>query len=207
MGHIFLSYAKADLDAARCLYAELVRREITVWFDEVTLVPGLPWRSQIENAIEESSHFLALLSSRSLNHVGYVQKEMKVALEVLDLFPETQIFILPIRLEECRPSNARLKNLQWVDLFPESRYAEGLQKILCVLRPDTFSLRSVPTELAFPNVVAMIRARNYFESVINPEGGRYQTCLWNALWSIGRRSCWIEQRAFCGRVLAPRAMA
>ena len=171
MAHIFLSYAKADLDAARRLYAELVRRGITVWFDEVSLVPGLQWRIQIENAIEASSHFLALLSSRSLNHVGYVQKEMKVALEVLDLFPETQIFILPIRLEECVLSNARLKNLQWLDLFPESSYAEGLQKILGVLRPGTLSLRSVPAELAFPDVVAMIRARNYFESVINPEGG------------------------------------
>ena len=38
---------------------------------------------------------------RKLNKKGFVQKELKTALEVLDLFHSSERFILPVRLDDC----------------------------------------------------------------------------------------------------------
>jgi len=55
-----------------------------------------------------------------------VQKELKTALEVLDLFPSSQPFILPVRLDDCEICERKLKEHQWVDLFAENEYQDGL---------------------------------------------------------------------------------
>jgi hypothetical protein len=49
---------------------------------------------------------------------GYVQKELKEALEILDEFPESGVFIIPVRLEAINISDSRLEQIQYVDLFP-----------------------------------------------------------------------------------------
>jgi hypothetical protein len=60
--------------------------------------------------------------------IGYVQAEYKFALEVLDEFPETGIYIIPIRLDNCEIHYEKLKDIQYVDMFPN--WKEGLEKIL-----------------------------------------------------------------------------
>lgn len=167
---VFLSYAKEDCQFAHKLYLDLKRRGIRVWFDEVCLLPGQDWRREIKDAIHNSSYFLALLSSKSVSHIGYVQKELRIALDYLDLFPESSIFILPIRLDMCTPQHDKLKDLHWVDLFPDSNYQCGLQKILDVLRSGTFSLRNSPIEISHKEVVEMIRKHDFYDSIINPTG-------------------------------------
>jgi hypothetical protein len=63
---------------------------------------------------------------------GYVRKELRIALEVLDQYPESKAFIIPVRLDECAPSHHRLNDLQRADLFPD--WTAGLRLILKVLR-------------------------------------------------------------------------
>ncbi|MCP4106794.1 MAG: TIR domain-containing protein [Desulfobacteraceae bacterium] len=74
---------------------------------------------EISKAIKESRYFLALLSHNSLTKTGYVRKELKTALEIYDQFSPEDIFILPARLEECKPSDERLEYIHWADLFPD----------------------------------------------------------------------------------------
>jgi len=73
-----------------------------------------------------------------------VQKELKTALEVLDLFPSSERFILPVRLDDCEVCERKLREHYWVDLFPDSKYQNGLKKILQVVSPGTFLLRNKP---------------------------------------------------------------
>jgi hypothetical protein len=40
------------------------------------------------------------------------------ALEILDEFPESDVFIIPVRLEAINISDSRLEPIQYVDLFP-----------------------------------------------------------------------------------------
>jgi len=128
---IFISYAKEDSAQARRLFDDLRRHGFEVWFDEESLLPGQKWRPSIQDAIQKSRFFIALLSTHSVSKKGYVQKELKTAIEVLDEFPENQIFLIPIRLDDCDVLDQRLRDIHYVDLFPN--YENGFVKVLQAL--------------------------------------------------------------------------
>jgi hypothetical protein len=132
---VFISYAREDLEIAKKLYCDLKRAGVKPWMDKEDLLPGQNWRILIPKAIQESKYFLAVLSSHSLTKRGFVQKELKMALDILEEFPAAEdIFIIPIRIEDCKPEDENLKYLHWADFFPS--YEEGLSQILRVLAPD-----------------------------------------------------------------------
>ncbi len=113
---IFISYAREDLELAREIYFELRRAGLKPWLDKEDMLPGETWRSRIDQIIRSSRYFVALLSSNSLTKKGYVQKELKVALSVLDELPAAEIFIIPVRIDECEPRDERISSLNWIDL-------------------------------------------------------------------------------------------
>jgi hypothetical protein len=146
---VFICYAREDREIAQHLYADLQQAGIAPWMACEDILPGQDWELGIDQAIRASSYFVALLSSHSVSRKGFVQKELKKALEVLDELPPSQIFIIPARLEECQPVDERLRKLHWVDLFPS--YEAGLQRILRVLVPDSgdkqTSIQPAPAEI------------------------------------------------------------
>jgi hypothetical protein len=127
----FISYAHEDEVAARKLYSDLKNSGANPWLDKECLIPGQKWEIAIKQAIKNSDFFLAVLSSTSEEKRGYVQKEISQALDILDEFPESRIFLIPIRLDECKPSHEKLKDLHWADMFPI--WDKGLEKIISVL--------------------------------------------------------------------------
>ena len=124
---VFISYAKEDVSYAKRLYQILKRNGASPWLDEEDLVPGQRWEIEIEAQIYDADYFIALLSSRSVAKRGYVQREIRHALDVLDRIPEKNIYLIPARLDNCEPSHKALQNIQWVDLFPE--WNGGLRKV------------------------------------------------------------------------------
>ena len=129
---IFLSYAKQDIDVARKLYIDLNDNEISVWFDEVFLKPGQRWREAINTAIKKSKYFIALLSLNSISKKGYVQKELKIAFDILDEHPSSKIFIIPIRIDDCEPEDERIKSLHWLNL--NQNWNDGINKIVSIIK-------------------------------------------------------------------------
>ncbi len=127
---IFISYGERDKTIANKLYHDLKNAGATPWMDTENILPGKDWKIEITQAIKNSTYFLLLLSSESLSTKGYVHKEQKIALEILDEFPQNHIFIIPVRLNNCIPSNENLEKLQWIDF---DSYDDGLEKILHVL--------------------------------------------------------------------------
>ena len=133
MTKVFISYAHEDLSAARKLYHRL--RAVTglePWFDRENLLPGMKWRPAIRKAIRESDFFVSLLSQHSTTKRGFINREMNMALDILEEFPEGQIFVVPIRLEECHPPDS-IAEIQYVDFFPD--WENGVNKILKVVSP------------------------------------------------------------------------
>ena len=116
---IFVSYCREDVDSARLVSSALEAAGLDVWVDFARLDGGQRWKSTVSEAIKSSDFFVALLSENAINKRGYVQKEIREALEVLQTIPEDQSFFLPCRLEECQPKNKELEELHWVDLFPD----------------------------------------------------------------------------------------
>jgi hypothetical protein len=125
---IFISYAKEDLLDAKRLYGSLKRLGVLPWLDEIDLLPGMKWESEIGVRIGECNFFIALLSSRSVEKRGFVQKEIREALNVLDKCPDNEIYLIPARLDNCKPSHRVLKDIHWVDLFPD--WNNGFKKII-----------------------------------------------------------------------------
>ena len=72
-----------------------------MWFDQESLSPGVKWKPAISIAIRECRYFIALLSSRSISKRGFVQSEIKQAIEVLEEYPENETYVIPVRLDEC----------------------------------------------------------------------------------------------------------
>lgn len=134
---VFLSYAREDAEHARRLFLALREAGLNPWFDKESLLPGQNWRSAVRDAIRESRFFIALLSSNSVSKKGYVQKELKDALAVLEEYPASSVFIIPVRLDDCEPSYAGIRELHWVDLF------EGWDKGLASIIRTTDLHRSV----------------------------------------------------------------
>lgn len=111
---IFINYAKEDKNYADKIYTFLINNGYNVWYDNKNLLPGHDWDLEIQKAIRHSDVVLVLLSNNSVNKEGYVQKEIKLLLDMSDKKPEGAIFLIPIRIQECKIP-IRLEKLQYVD--------------------------------------------------------------------------------------------
>ena len=131
---IFISYSRLDLSAASELYAGLKEWGLDVWFDEESLLPGQDWEVEIKKAIEESDFVALLLSNNSVARRGYFHKEVKKALDVLQMMPFGHIYLLPVRLDDCKIP-PQLAPVQYVDLFPD-RY-RGLGRLIKAIELQT----------------------------------------------------------------------
>jgi formylglycine-generating enzyme required for sulfatase activity len=149
---VFISYARKDFHAARRIYDELKSRGFKPWMDKVDLLPGMTWRDEIKRSIDESHFFLALLSPHALSERGYVQKELKSGLEILDTFPRGKIYFIPARLAECHPEDEKLKDLQWADLFPDSAFEDGMASIVQAMSKGRAIPASSISSPNFPNI-------------------------------------------------------
>jgi hypothetical protein len=114
---IFISYAREDSTPASELYESLIREGYKPCLDTNSVLPGEKWKQVVSAEIKKSRFFIGLISKNSVKR-GYVQKELKEALEILDEFPESGVFIIPVRLETINISDSRLEQIQYVDLFP-----------------------------------------------------------------------------------------
>ncbi|VVB94982.1 TIR domain protein [uncultured archaeon] len=131
---VFLSYAKEDLKNAKKIFEDLKKQGINIWVDFDSLRPGEKWEPTIKKAIKECRYFLAVLSSNSETKKGFVQKEITLALEIRDEFPEQDIYIIPIRLNDCHPSHEKLNEHHRVDMFPS--WDDGIHKIVSFVAPS-----------------------------------------------------------------------
>jgi len=125
---VFISYAREDSKIALSLYDDLKKAGVNPWMDIKDLLPGQKWDAEIFKRIKESDFVLILLSSVSVLKRGYVQKETKESLDILNMLPMNEIFIIPVRLDDCIPTDERITALHMVDLFPS--YNEGLKKLI-----------------------------------------------------------------------------
>jgi len=128
---IFISHAKEDREIAERLYNDLKNAGANPW-SEKDILPGENWKSAISYEIRKSEYFIVVLSSKSLSARGLMQREMRMALDILDEFPSDMIFVIPVRVDDCEPMDEKLRSLKTADLFPS--YENGLERILKTLK-------------------------------------------------------------------------
>ena len=134
MPQVFISYAKEDIEMAKKLRNHLHDAGVSTWLDVFDLRPGERWRNVIRKEIKKCSYFIALISNKSVGKRGFVQKELREAISIAEEFPQDEIFIIPVRINECIPPHEDLQELQRVDLFPS--YYDGFQILRQVLKSE-----------------------------------------------------------------------
>lgn len=126
---IFLCHSSKDKEEVRDLYNKLNSSGFRPWLDENELLPGQDWESEIRKAVRASHVVIVCLSTSSITKEGYVQKEIRLALDAADEKPPGTIFLIPARINDCQVPD-RLRGLQWVDLFVDG----GFHRLLTALR-------------------------------------------------------------------------
>jgi hypothetical protein len=118
---IFLSYAREDKDRVLELYKNLNKDGYDAWIDSEKILPGQDWDIEINKAIKASDAIILCLTNISVQKEGYVQREMKKAIDLAQEKLRSTIFIIPARLDECAVPED-VSRWQYVDLFSEAGY-------------------------------------------------------------------------------------
>jgi formylglycine-generating enzyme required for sulfatase activity len=125
------------------LYNRLKQAGYKPWLDKKDLIPGQIWRDEIPKAIKASQIFLACLSGKSANKQGYIQRELRIALDTLgEMLPGT-IFFIPMRLEECEIPDLRmsevglnLRDIHRLDYWEEDGFEQLERAITHQFNPE-----------------------------------------------------------------------
>jgi hypothetical protein len=120
---VFLCHGSEDKPTVREIYSRLRGDGIDPWLDEIDILPGQDWDEEIRRAVRQSDVILVCISSSSASKSGYVQKEIRFALDLADEKPNRTIFIIPVKLEECDIPQALIR-WQAVSYFKEDGYAK-----------------------------------------------------------------------------------
>jgi hypothetical protein len=112
---IFISYATEDVKTAEKLFDFLSIRGYEPWMDKKKVLPGQAWDTEIKTALKKANFVIILLSQTSVSKRGYIQREFKLALTHMEDKLETDIYLIPLKIDDCEiPDN--LQKYQWTEL-------------------------------------------------------------------------------------------
>jgi CheY-like chemotaxis protein len=114
---IFLCYAHSDSKIVKNLYYKLIEAGFNPWMDKHDLYPGENWPNAISQAIHSANFFIYCYSQNSMDRRGFLQIEMKIAMDILDEKLKSDIYFIPARLDDSPIVDEKISQLQWVDLY------------------------------------------------------------------------------------------
>ena len=125
---IFISYAREDYRVVRKLYDRLKAAGYKPWMDKVDLLAGAAFDKAIPKVLRESDLFIVCLSPHSVNKRSFIQREINLALDILEEKLGDDLYIFPVRLDECVAPD-RIAKFNWTDLFGDD-HEEEWEKLL-----------------------------------------------------------------------------
>ncbi len=166
MGHVFVSYSKADQACAFELVERLESQGVRCWIAPRDITPAADWAAEIIDAIA-AARLMVLVFSSASNESPQVRREIERAVH-------KQVNILPFRIEDVMPCKSLeyfLSSQHWLDAFPpprEPHYARLGQHVSMVLQKDPFA-QTWP-QMSAPNTgdSAVVRALAAANAGIDP---------------------------------------
>jgi hypothetical protein len=128
---VFICYAHNDENEIHDLTSRLEKDKINVWVDYKNLLGGNDWDLEISKSIQIAKAVLICLSSRSIQTEGYVQKEIRRALDQSQEKPEGKIYIIPVRFDKCSIPEA-LQQWHSIDLYEDNGYAKLIETLFVI---------------------------------------------------------------------------
>lgn len=109
---VFISYCRADLEAAKCLKQGLQTAGCPVWFDQDRLEAGENWENTLEKEVKtHCALFLSVISRNSESRPGYCQKERIWANDRSATFGNLGGFYLPVFVDETKDTDLKFEPL------------------------------------------------------------------------------------------------
>ena len=129
---VFIAYVQEDLAFAGKLYSVFEQNGFRPWLDKQRLLPGQNWPRAIETAIQTSDFFVACFSRRAISRRGSFHSELRYALFCAAKVPLDEIFLIPLRLDDCVVPKSISKQTQYLDLFPN--WKGGVKRLIAVMK-------------------------------------------------------------------------
>jgi hypothetical protein len=129
---VFIAYVEEDLASARRLYRAFEQSGFRPWLDKKRLMPGQNWPRAIETAIQTSDFFVACFSRRATSKRGSFHSELRYALFCASKVPLDEIFLIPLRLDDCLVPPRISRQIQYLDLFPD--WNAGIGRLIAVMK-------------------------------------------------------------------------
>lgn len=122
---VFINYAREDNTKVKRIYRELKKIGLLPFLDAHDLQAGQYWKNEIYNQIENSDFVLLCLSNQSTTKKGFVQNEIRHALEIAKNIPFGKAFVIPVKLEDCELPR-ELSDIQTIEIFKRG----GMDKLV-----------------------------------------------------------------------------
>ena len=139
-GHVFLSYCRENKTEVSRLRDNLIEAGEQVWWDQ-DILPGQDWKHEIRKAMRAAYAVVLCLSRETSSRITTgIYPEVLDAIGAYREYAPGSIFLIPVRISECEmppieiDATRTLDRLQYVDLFPESRRAFGLEQLIKALK-------------------------------------------------------------------------
>jgi len=211
---IFLSYAREDRRPVQNIYRRLRDAGLEPWMDQPPrpwqlegIRPGEDWDAAIRTRLSQARIVLACLSRRAISKSGYIQRELRLALNFAMERPPNTVSLIPVLLEPCEPPDLKvetisLRQLQWYRLY-ESGLAALVEYLLRNLPSVRGSGIQVSASPATPSAAESLAIAGFIDSVRvlrKPEHGQPISPAEAVFQAIGRsfggaldqlgRGCW-----------------
>jgi hypothetical protein len=131
--NIFMSYSRRELGFVDDVVSNLEKEGYDVWLDYRVLVPGTPWKAQIDKGLNNSDTVLLVVSKASLAS-KYVTLEWQHFLET-----NKRVILLIFEAVNLPPE---LEKYEWVDF--RGSYKAGLQELFSQLKHPIEEEHPVP---------------------------------------------------------------
>jgi HEAT repeat protein len=142
MGHIFISYHRAEADFATVLRLELEKAGHTVWIDDHAISPGADWRSEIDQGIQTATALIAVMTPEAARS-EYVTYEWAFALG-------RGILVIPVVLRAAT-LHPRLDALQYLDFSTHD--ARPWSRLLEIIEQPNVTPPGRAEDLKAPSVI------------------------------------------------------
>jgi hypothetical protein len=115
---VFLCHCNEDKPIVSKIHYHLIKTGCDSWLDAGKILGGQDWELEIQKEIRKADVFIIFLSKNSIGKEGFIQKEIRLALDIEEEKPEGVIFIIPILLDECGVPH-RLTRWQYLNINQE----------------------------------------------------------------------------------------
>jgi len=111
---VFISYTSGDRDRVEPIADALIASGVDAWMDKKRLKAGQNWDFEIRRALDKAALLVVFLSDKSVTKRGYIQREIRLALEKAEEKLVDDIYLIPVLLDENVTVPDLIKDLQFI---------------------------------------------------------------------------------------------